>query len=103
MIEIFPADDFPDSVFIEDTMVMYKGSVVITRPGNETREGEVKGLFEFMKEEIGLNNVTAITAPGTLDGGDVLKVGNTIYVGLSRRTNEEGIKQLEKAFSPLGA
>jgi dimethylargininase len=103
VIEIPDANDFPDSVFIEDTMVMYKGSVLITRPGNKTREGEVEGLFEFMKNKIGLNNVTVITAPGTLDGGDVLKVGDTIYVGHSGRTNMEGIKQLEKAFSPLGA
>ncbi len=88
-----PCDQFPDGVFIEDNVVMYKGTALITRPGNNARIGEIIGLDKFISEKIGCP-IKYVEAPGTLDGGDVLKVGNKIYVGRGGRTNEEGIKQL---------
>ena len=81
---------------------MFKGTALITRPGNDARIGEIQGLDTFISEKIGCP-IKYIQAPGTLDGGDVLKVGNKIYVGKGGRTNEEGIRQLTQIFEPLGA
>jgi dimethylargininase len=96
-----PAEDCPDSVFIEDTMVVFKHAAVIARPGADERKPEVKDPADTVRD-LGYT-LTPIEAPGTLDGGDVLKVGDTIYVGLGGRTNEEGIRQLAAALTPLGA
>lgn len=73
-------------------MVVFRGTCLITNPGNETRKSELQGIEEFAKL-FGFK-ISRVQDPGTLDGGDVLKVGNTIYVGLSARTNLVGIKQL---------
>lgn len=82
----------PDSVFIEDTAVVTDRCAVISNPGADTRKGEVpaveaalSGLYEKLER---------IAEPGTLDGGDVLQVGDHFYVGLTRRTNREGAEQL---------
>lgn len=100
-IEVPSAPDCPDSVFIEDTMVMYKTVAVIARPGADSRKPEV---VDAEKVVAGLGYAIAhIQAPGTLDGGDVLKVGDTIYVGRGGRTNAEGIRQLRAILDPLGA
>jgi len=100
-IEAEPADDCPDGVFIEDTMVVYKNDVVIARPGAESRRPEIPGA-EKAVASLGLAT-HSIREPGTLDGGDVLKVGDTIYVGRGGRTNAEGVRQLRAILSPLGA
>ena len=81
---------------IEDAFVVYKGVAVITNFKKETRKEEIRGLRNFL-ELFGLQ-VNEIKAPGTLDGGDVLKVGDEIFVGLSERTNKEGIRQLTEFF-----
>jgi dimethylargininase len=86
------ADDLPDSAFIEDTMVVCDGLAVLARPGAAERRPEVAGA-EAAVRELGLE-VASIGAPGTLDGGDVLQVGDTVYVGRGGRTNGEGIRQL---------
>jgi dimethylargininase len=86
------ADELPDSAFIEDTMVVCDGLAVLARPGAEERQAEVPGA-EAAVRELGLE-VARIEAPGTLDGGDVLQVGDTVYVGRGGRTNGEGIRQL---------
>jgi dimethylargininase len=96
-----PAEDCPDSVFIEDTMVVFKDVAVIARPGADERKAEVHDPADSV-DSLGYRLVR-IEAPGTLDGGDVLKVGDTIYVGQGGRTNPEGIRQLAAAFEPLGA
>ncbi len=59
---------------------------MITRPGAESRSGEIEGLEEFLREQIGCQ-VKKIQSPGYLDGGDILKVGNKIFVGVGNRTN----------------
>jgi dimethylargininase len=91
----------PDSVFIEDTVVMFDNMAVITRPGDDRRKPEVAAV-EVVVRELGCR-VEHIIAPGTLDGGDVLKVGNTVYVGIGGRTNQSGVDQLATHLSPLGA
>jgi dimethylargininase len=102
------ADDLPDSAFIEDTMVVVDGLAVLARPGAAERRLELDGA-EAAVRELGLE-VARIEAPGTLDGGDVLQVGDTLYVGRGGRTNGEGIRQLRAHLPhrtvvpvPLGA
>ena len=99
-VEVAPADDSPDSVFVEDTMVVCGHTVVISRSGAPTRQPETTGAEETVSQ-FGFD-VRRITAPGTLDGGDILKVGDIMYVARSGRTNGEGIRQLRAVYAPLG-
>jgi dimethylargininase len=98
--EVPPADDCPDSVFVEDTVVVSAGLAVLTRPGAAQRRAEVDAL-EPVVRAAGLD-VARIEEPGTLDGGDVLQVGARVYVGRGGRTNAEGIRQLRRLLAPLG-
>jgi dimethylargininase len=98
--EVAPADELPDSAFVEDTMVVCGGLAVLARPGAVERQAEVAGA-EAAVRALGLASAR-IEAPGTLDGGDVLQVGSTVYVGRGGRTNGEGIRQLRRHLAPLG-
>jgi dimethylargininase len=101
IIEVPPADDCPDSVFIEDTIVMFGDLAVISLPGAPSRQPETAAVDAAIAR---LGYQTArIAPPGTLDGGDVLKVGTTVYVGLGGRTNAAGIAQLAAHLEPRGA
>ena len=105
-VEVPAAPDCPDSAFIEDTMVVFRNVAVIARPGADERKPETMAA-EHAVESLGLS-INRIHPPGTLDGGDVLKVPHpdgsaTIYVGRGGRTNAEGIEQLRRIFQPLGA
>ncbi|MDO8362798.1 MAG: arginine deiminase family protein [Actinomycetota bacterium] len=99
--EVAPAPDCPDSAFVEDTMVVFHDVAVLARPGADQRKPEVAGGAEAVRA-FGYR-VVEIEAPGTLDGGDVLKVGSTVYVGHGGRTNLAGIAQLTAALQPAGA
>jgi len=101
LIEVPPADDCPDAVFVEDTVVMYRNVGVVARPGADERKPEIIET-EKVLESLGCS-MNRIQAPGTLDGGDVLKVGDTVYVGRGGRTNAEGVAQLRSILEPLGA
>jgi dimethylargininase len=98
--EVPPADDLPDSAFIEDTMVVTDGLAVLTRPGAPERRAEVAGAEDAVRA-LGLD-VERIEAPGTLEGGDVLQVGDAVYVGRGGRTNGEGIRQLCRHLANRG-
>lgn len=100
-IEVAPADDSPDGVFVEDAVVVFGDLAVVARPGVEARRGETHGVRQALAE-LGYS-IATIREPGTLEGGDVLKVHETVYVGLSRRTNAEGARQLRALLEPLGA
>lgn len=100
-IEVEEAEDCPDAVFVEDTVVMFRNVAVISRPGDDRRKPETAGTRRVV-EQLGCP-VAEIQAPGTLDGGDVLKIGDTVYVGRGGRTNAEGIAQLRRILGPLGA
>jgi len=100
-IEVEAADDCPDSAFVEDTVVMYRNVALITRPGADSRRDETMGVEEAVAR-LGCS-VNWIWEPGTLDGGDVLKIGDTIYVGRGGRTNAAGVQQIRAVFEPLGA
>ena len=94
------ADDCPDSVFIEDTVVICEDLAVLTRPGAAARRAEITGVVQAI-EPLGLRTA-CIQEPGVLDGGDVLQVGNAVYVGRGGRTSGEGIRQLRSLLAPLG-
>jgi dimethylargininase len=98
--EIEQAPDQPDSVFIEDAVVLFGDTAVLTSPGAPTRRGETSGA-EAAVARLGLA-VHRLELPGTLEGGDVLKVGRTVYVGQTLRTNAEGMRQLAAIIEPLG-
>ncbi|HEU4877918.1 MAG TPA: arginine deiminase family protein, partial [Gemmatimonadaceae bacterium] len=91
-IERLPAlPDNADSVFVEDMAVLLPQLAVIARPGAKSRRNEVSSVADALRA---YRQLAFIETPGTLDGGDVLVIGSTIYVGDSTRTNREGIRQL---------
>ncbi|MGH9464404.1 MAG: dimethylarginine dimethylaminohydrolase family protein [Thermoanaerobaculia bacterium] len=94
-----PAPDLPDGVFVEDAAVVLDELAVIARPGAESRRAETASVAAVLGEH---RTLSVIEAPGTLDGGDVLRVGNRLYVGLSTRTNRAGLTQLAEAVRPFG-
>ncbi|MDQ0745236.1 dimethylargininase [Clavibacter sp. B3I6] len=98
--EVPPADDHPDSVFVEDAVLVLGGTAVLLTSGADSRRGERTGV-ERALEDMDLT-VASIDLPATIDGGDVLEVGRTIYVGASSRTNAAGIRRLREIARPLG-
>ena len=98
--EVPPADDLPDSAFVEDTLVVCGELAVLTRPGAPERCAELAGAEEAVSA-LGLE-IARIEEPGTLDGGDVLQVGTTVYVGRGGRTNADGIRQLRRHVAARG-
>jgi dimethylargininase len=100
-IEVPAIDDCPDSVFIEDTMVVFRDLAVIARAGADERRPEAADAERTVAGQG--YRIAHISEPGTLDGGDVLKIGNTVYVGRGGRTNQAGIDQLRAHLQPLGA
>jgi dimethylargininase len=97
--EVPTADDCPDSVFVEDTVVVCEDLAVLTHPGAPARRAEVAAVAQTM-QALGLRTAR-INGPGLLDGGDVLQVGTTVYVGRGGRTDSEGIRQLRRLLAPL--
>lgn len=113
VVELEAAPEQPDGVFVEDALVVVERSersttdrlAVLTSPGAASRRGELvstrAGVDRLVAGGIGLQ-VAAIELPGTLDGGDVLEVGDVLYVGLGDRTNAAGIRQLAALVEPYG-
>lgn len=91
--------DMPDAVFVEDVAVVLDEIAVMTRPGASSRREEGVNVAQLLSRYRALR---AIDAPGTLDGGDVLRVGRTLYVGQSGRTNAEGVAQLQAVIGEFG-
>lgn len=100
-IEVPPVDDCPDGVFVEDTMVVFRDLAVIARAGANERRPEAAEAERAVAAQG--YRIANITEPGTLDGGDILKIGSTVYAGLGGRTNQAGIDQLRGFLEPLGA
>ena len=99
-VERMPAAmELPDSVFIEDTAVVFDEIAVITRPGASSRQSETDVVAAALAQH---RRLAAIGAPATLDGGDVLRAGREVYVGMSGRSNAEGLRQLAAIVSPYG-
>lgn len=90
--------DSPDGVFVEDTALILGEHAVITRPGAASRAGETASTAEGLGGDFTVHRLAA----GTLDGGDVLLIGRTLYVGRSPRTSDDGIAALADVAGPLG-
>lgn len=98
---ILAADEnYPDSVFIEDTAVLSEKVAIITRPGASSRQGEEVAVAEALRWVY--EQLEYIIPPGTLEGGDVLRVGNQFFIGISARTNEAGAGQLAAILAKNG-
>ncbi|HXE92072.1 MAG TPA: arginine deiminase-related protein [Terriglobales bacterium] len=91
--------ELADSVFVEDAAVVLDEVAVVTRPGAESRRAETASVARALEP---YRELVRIEAPGTLDGGDVLQSGRTLYVGRTARTNDAGIQQLAKLVEPRG-
>lgn len=100
VVDAPPVPEHPDGVFVEDALVVVGDLGIVTRPGAASRRGEVASISPLLGD-LGLRR-TDITGPATLDGGDVLQVGRTVYVGRSRRTNDQGLDQLRALLEPTG-
>ena len=93
-VSVLPAlEQYPDSCFVEDPAVITRCGAIITTPGADSRNGEKDEIEPAVRRFFDDEHVKHIVSPGTLDGGDVMMVGDHFYVGRSARTNEEGIRQ----------
>lgn len=90
---------WPDSVFVEDVAIVLDEVAVMTRPGALSRRAEVASVANALQQH---RSLLMIEAPGTLDGGDVLRIGRTLYVGQSDRSNAAGITQLRELLAGYG-
>lgn len=98
-IESLPAEaELPDSVFVEDTAIVLDEVAVITRPGAASRRAETRSIAAVLGK---YRDLLRIESPGTLDGGDVLRVERSLYVGTSSRSNASGIEQLATLLLPF--
>ena len=95
-----PCEEYPDSAFLEDVALITPNCAIITRPGAHSRRGEVKEIESVLRNRF--NNIEAIVAPGAIEGGDIMMVGNHYYIGLSNRTNLEGARQIIKILNKYG-
>lgn len=99
VIELPPEPDFPDAHFVEDTAIVTPSIAIITRPGAPERLGEQESIAPVLSR---FRPLAHIKAPGTVDGGDVLMVGDHFFIGLSARTNRTGAEQLGHILSIHG-
>ena len=91
--------DLPDAVFVEDAAVVLDELAIIARPGAASRRPEIWSVVRALRR---YRHLVTIESPGTLDGGDVLCVGRTLYVGLSRRRNRDAIERLRAVLASYG-
>ena len=94
-----PLPQNADGVFVEDTALVLPEVAVITRPGVESRRSETASVAASLAAHRPLER---ILAPGTLEGGDIVVIGKSVYVGASARSNAAGIRQLQTALAPFG-
>lgn len=99
IVELSAEADLPDSVFVEDTAFILPEVAVITRPGADSRKPETESIIRALSPHRALVHVTA---PATVDGGDVLVLGHDIYVGISTRSNAAAIEQLRELLDVYG-
>ena len=99
VIELPAEPELPDSVFVEDTAIILPEVAVITRPGADSRKPETEAIIEVLTPLIRL---VRVREPATIDGGDVLVLGKKMYIGLSTRSNQEAIDQLNEMLGEYG-
>ena len=99
-VEVLPPEEaFPDSVFIEDNAIILDELAVVTSMGAPSRQGEPALLLPVLAR---YRRFVTISPPATIEGGDVLRVGKRLYVGVSTRTNRAGVEALRMIAEPLG-
>lgn len=99
-VKVLEADEqFPDGCFVEDTAVLTDHCAIITNPGAPSRRDEVHRLADVLRQD---HTLEFIQEPGTLEGGDVLRIGDHFFIGLSARTNLEGATQLQSILEAYG-
>ena len=102
-VTVLPAlEEYPDSCFVEDTAVITRCGAIIDNPGAGSRNGESKEMEPTIRQFFDDDHIAYIKSPGTLEGGDVMMVGDHFYVGRSARTNEEGIRQFIEILEGWG-
>lgn len=102
-VTVLPADErYPDSCFVEDPAVITSKCAIITNPGAAARNGEKDEIVDAVRKFFSEDKIEYIQAPGTLEGGDVMMVGDHFYVGRSARTNAEGIRQFIAILEKYG-
>ena len=95
-----PAEpDLPDSVFVEDIAIVLNEIAILTNPGAVSRRPEVESISNALNP---FRELVSIQAPGILDGGDILVMGNAIFVGISSRSNQTATQQLNEIVNPFG-
>ncbi len=99
LLQVPTLDAMADAVFVEDTAVVVNEIAVMTRPGAVSRRSEGASVATALAAH---RTVRAIETPGTLDGGDVLRIGRRVFVGESARSNADGISQLRALLAPFG-
>jgi dimethylargininase len=99
VIELPAESDLPDSVFVEDTAFILPEVAVITRPGADSRKPETESIIQALTPHMKL---VQVREPATLDGGDVLVLGKKIFIGMSTRSNQESIDQLNESLEQYG-
>ena len=97
-----PLEAYPDSCFVEDTAVLTRHCAIVSNPGAASRNGEAREMLPTLREFFPPERIESIQTPGTLEGGDVMMVGDHFYVGRSARTNEEGIRQFLAILNRYG-
>jgi len=100
VIVLDPNENYPDSTFVEDPALITPKGAIITNPGAPSRKGETKEIKEIL--QVYFSDLEEIQEPGTVEGGDVMMVGSTYYIGLSDRTNLQGANQLIKILEGFG-
>ena len=95
-----PDEAYPDGTFVEDTAIMTDRGAILMRPGAPSRAGEVRGM-EFCLRSF-YAELPAISAPGTVDGGDICEADGHFLIGISARTNEQGARQLAERLAGWG-
>ena len=100
-VTVMDADeDYADGMFVEDTALVMPGLAVVTRPGADTRRGEIDSIKMQLAQFF--DRIEIIEAPGTVDAGDIMMVGLHFYIGLSERTNEPGASQMIRHLNKHG-
>jgi dimethylargininase len=99
VISLPPEPDLPDSVFVEDVALVFDEVAIITRPGADSRKPEAESIARALAP---YRRLVTIEAPGTIDGGDVLCVGKTVFIGLSSRSNQSAMEHTQRFLAPYG-
>lgn len=100
VLEMEADESYPDSVFVEDVALLTSEVAILTRPGAESRRGEVASMRPILEQFF--NHIEEIVSPGCVEAGDIMMTGSHFYIGLSARTNKEGARQLINILSRYG-